>query len=1415
MTFTATNSGDWQGVGSGYIWERSSTDHWFPTAGDTVNMPGVYGAVYLSNSVTIAVLNRYWGVEEGTLELRNGCTLAVDGSGDWSGGRIGGGGCVFLNTGILTNSGSNSKIPIGAMINSNRVVHNGSGALGIFAGSDFYNGAGAVYDFQTDADINWGAGGGGWPEFHNLPGSIFRKSGGTGTTEVSIVFNSQGALIEIQTGTFHIGYEGVSSDTTYSVSSGAILNNTPEYANTYAWAGRQSGSGNGQIILTNKNIDLSGTPVALSFPSNLFRWSGGNINGGVLNNEGVIHLDGAATKNLKGTLNNSNRIEQSGTGGFDIYWLGGSVNNAAGAVYNIQGDGGITDDAGDFNNYGTLRKSAGAGTATVGCDFNNAGSIEVSSGTLCISGAGNRTGTTYTVAGGAVLDLSRRSGTSWAYYYGVQSATGGGQVLVTNQGFYIADAGGAFNFPTNCFQWSGGYLTGGGLTNLGVIHLVGPNEKKVSNFENRGQVLQQGDGNFAIHQDSVMRNCSGAVFEIKTDADFTEQVLMPSFYNDPSGMVRKVLGTGTSSVRAAFYNSGIVDIRSGTLDFPQIVSFGYSYTQTAGVTRLWGGNMSAADGINIQGGTLTGTGMLSGDVVNNGIIAPGNTTGTLYGIDGLDLGASSELQFSLGGPAAGLEYDQVHITNWVEFGGALTVSTTNGYDPVGHTYTLMTYGWIFSGRFASTNLPPLTGHPDLHWMVNYGSNALVITPAGYYSFTSGTFTGLEASGIATVRVTRNTVDAGDLILRYATWDGTAKEGMDYTAVTGTVSLVGTQRTNTFTVPLVNNAYDVLSNRAFYVSIGPDGDYPYEPSGAATAAVVIVDDDAPVAAALPFAEDFESGVFSNYWTLFGSTEWGGLAITTNYEPHGQRHVLMDSTVGGSNALEEMILTVNLAGRTNVWLTFYHKDISDEHEVMPDTFTQHTNADGAAISPNGTNWYAVQQFSDWDDTSSEHEQFAVSLDAQRAKYGLAYNAAFKIKFQHYDNWPAPDDGFGFDDIRVYIPVGMLKFVSNEFRVGEAAGTATIMVARVGANTAAVSCTYTMDAHSLWTDHDYSGGTGVLNFAYGQTAQTFTVALLDDTDPEADESGRILLEDFVGCAPSNGVTTLTLADNEATNITKAFFETGLPAGWAVRTNGIAAGYWRFDKPGSWSNYSGGYDDYATADSYDAGAGAVDTELRTPVFDFTDWLSVFFQYRAYFFHWSGEVGDIDVSTNGAAGPWVTFCRYSDDAPWVFQTWIMSSWVAGRSNVMFRLHYYTPSQGYWWQIDEVQIYGELDSDHDGMPNWWESAASGGNATSINPWADDDSDRFENYFEYRANTGVGNSNSYLGIESIMGRGTSSVVRWQSATGKTYRLERCPNPRATNWSWVSTNIAANPPSNVETDKTVSGSGLWIYRIGLEP
>ncbi|MBI4496227.1 MAG: CAP domain-containing protein [Deltaproteobacteria bacterium] len=126
--------------------------------------------------------------------------------------------------------------------------------------------------------------------------------------------------------------------------------------------------------------------------------------------------------------------------------------------------------------------------------------------------------------------------------------------------------------------------------------------------------------------------------------------------------------------------------------------------------------------------------------------------------------------------------------------------------------------------------------------------------------------------------------------------------------------------------------------------------------------------------------------------------------------------MDSSRSGAFSANELILTINLAGKSGVRLRFYHKEFGDEDHSLPNSFQGSTPGDGVAVSADGTTWYKVKGLTSADGIGSAWKLFEVNLDAAAAAAGIAYNETFKIKFQQYDNYPIPTDGFAFDEIAV---------------------------------------------------------------------------------------------------------------------------------------------------------------------------------------------------------------------------------------------------------------------------------------------------------------------------------------------------------------------------------------------------------------
>ena len=123
--------------------------------------------------------------------------------------------------------------------------------------------------------------------------------------------------------------------------------------------------------------------------------------------------------------------------------------------------------------------------------------------------------------------------------------------------------------------------------------------------------------------------------------------------------------------------------------------------------------------------------------------------------------------------------------------------------------------------------------------------------------------------------------------------------------------------------------------------------------------------------------------------------------------------------------------------------------------------------------------------------------------------------------------------------------------------------------------------------------------------------------------------------------------------------------------------------------------------------------------------------------------------------------------------------------------------------------------DEDGMPDAWEVGHCGA-LTNMTALSDSDGDGFMDVHEYRAGTDPTNRNSLLRFVATNDwSGGGIVIRWLSAEGKSYSIDRATNllsPVAFSSLGFCT---STPPVNVYTDSTVSSTGPFLYRIRLAP
>ena len=428
----------------------------------------------------------------------------------------------------------------------------------------------------------------------------------------------------------------------------------------------------------------------------------------------------------------------------------------------------------------------------------------------------------------------------------------------------------------------------------------------------------------------------------------------------------------------------------------------------------------------------------------------------------------------------------------------------------------------------------------------------------------------EREGLATLGVVRSGPTYGEVSVDYATVDGTAVAGADYVVATGRLVLASGQTSAVLSVTIQDDDVDEPFE-AFSLVLGNPGGGAMLGSQATTD-VRIHDDDGR--AAFPFLETFESGELTNYWRTY-STAAGRIQVTTNNGPAaGEHHLTMDASNYTGYALNELVLTADLAGQSGVTLSFWHREFNDYSHGMSNAFAGHHNADGVAVSVDGQNWVKVQGLTDAEGGSNEYRRFEVALDPILAAKGWAYTSTFQVKFQQYDYYPIPYRGFAFDEVSLFSRPGELRWAQAAYETSETGGVALVTVERVNGTLGEVTVSFAATDGTAVAPDDYAATNGVLTFADGATTASFAIELVDDGDDESAETIRLTLGEPTGGAalalPSEAVLTLHDDDGAGTFV----FET--EAFTVPESNATARIYvWRLEGAAGEASV-----DYATAD-------------------------------------------------------------------------------------------------------------------------------------------------------------------------------------------------------------------------------------------
>jgi uncharacterized repeat protein (TIGR01451 family) len=234
--------------------------------------------------------------------------------------------------------------------------------------------------------------------------------------------------------------------------------------------------------------------------------------------------------------------------------------------------------------------------------------------------------------------------------------------------------------------------------------------------------------------------------------------------NNPAGATFSLNG-GTISGGAALNNGGATNIASnstiatplsnaGTINVGGNATFSGVYTQTGGQLSLHAA-ITNSSSLNINGGALTGNGVISGALnMNGGVLAPGPPTGIIAIDSAYTQSVNSALNISIGGNTSGTQYSVLNApqNGTVTLAGTLNVSLIGGFVPVaGNSFTVVSCvgsATCRAGTFSVTNFPALPN--GLVWTIAYNANSVVInvsTPAAGCAAGSNQWTGTAGNNL--------------------------------------------------------------------------------------------------------------------------------------------------------------------------------------------------------------------------------------------------------------------------------------------------------------------------------------------------------------------------------------------------------------------------------------------------------------------------------------------------------------------------------------------------------------------------------------------------------------------------------------------------------------------------------------------
>jgi len=340
---------------------------------------------------------------------------------------------------------------------------------------------------------------------------------------------------------------------------------------------------------------------------------------------------------------------------------------------------------------------------------------------------------------------------------------------------------------------------------------------------------------------------------------------------------------------------------------------------------------------------------------------------------------------------------------------------------------------------------------------------------GTLQFSSSAYSIGESGGFITINVVRTGGSDGPVSVQYATSNGTATAGSDYTANSGTLNFANGDVSLSFDVAILPDTLVEGDETVNLTLSNPTGGAALGSPSAST--LTIVDDDFPPAGSFQFSAASASVAENAGTATITVLRTGGSfgAVSVNYASAdgsaiaGQDYTAVSGTLNFADGVTSQSFTVSITDDV----------LPESNETLSLILS---NPVGATIS-----------------SPSSESLTIVDNDQPLA--------------------------------------GAFAFSMSSYTMSESGGVATITVNRTGGSAGLTSVDYATSNGTATAGQDYTANSGTLTFAAGEVTKTFDIAITNDLFSEPDETVNLTLSNPQGGATlgSPSAATLTITNDD----------------------------------------------------------------------------------------------------------------------------------------------------------------------------------------------------------------------------------------------------------------------------------------------